>query len=322
VVAFTATRSAYSWSDSCSLQLPVAKLKQLRRLDLENLKVQLNRGSKSRRGASLTETSPVLTQLQELSMRMCPLSVQLASHLLGATALTKLHWEHVMPFNDNTGPVIAHTGWNTQRARQGLSVLWHQLQLLQQLPKLSELKLAGYLPTAAGIAVLGKLQHLQHFSLRLQDYSEDHEPCARALLAALQHLTQLQHLELHVCGLCTGQPQASMFSALTASTQLTTLSVTDGVLAPVPQAAFGHMFPSGHVLPKLMVLCFGSRFIAGYRPHCVEAAQVARIAASCPALQELFLLKVTPEGFDVSCLQQLPPCVKRVEGLAWIRPAP
>jgi hypothetical protein len=59
----------------------------------------------------------------------------------------------------------------------------------------------------------------------------------------------------------------------------------------------------------------------GFR-HCVEAAQVARIAASCPALQELTLQGVTPPGFRVSCLQQLPQGVRTVEGLGWTRPSP
>ena len=45
---------------------------------------------------------------------------------------------------------------------------------------------------------------------------------------------------------------------------------------------------------------------------CVEAAQVAMIAASCPALEELTLHGVTPQGFDVSCLQQLPQSVRTV----------
>jgi hypothetical protein len=55
--------------------------------------------------------------------------------------------------------------------------------------------------------------------------------------------------------------------------------------------------------------------------HCVEAAHVAMIAASCPALQQLTLQRVTPDGFDVSCLAQLPLGVTRVEGLDWTRPA-
>ena len=320
VVSFTAMRADSSWSGSRPLQPPVAKLKQLRSLDLENVKVQLVGVAKRRRGAPLTGASAV-PQLQELRLSRCQLSVQLSSHLLSAEALKKLHWEHVTPYTDNTDPVIAHPGWDTQRQIQGLPILWHHLQLLQQLPKLSELKLAGYLPIAAGIARLGSFQHLQRFSLTLQTYSETlHEPCARALLAALQHLTQLQDLELSLCGLCTIESQAPEFSALTASTQLTALSVTDGILAPIPQAAYGTMFPSRHVRPNLQVLRIES--MSGSRSHCVDEAQVARIAAGCPALQQLTLLDVTPQGFDVSCLLQLPLGVTRVEGLGWTRPAP
>jgi hypothetical protein len=134
--------------------------------------------------------------------------------------------------------------------------LWHQLQLLQQLPKLSELQLAGYLPTAAGITPLSNLQHLQHFTLRLQDRSADHPAIVQELPAALQRLTQLQRLELNYCELPIMRPQEGSlqcFSALTASTQLTSLSITDCGM-PVPKAAFDHMFPPGHVLPNLRVL--------------------------------------------------------------------
>ena len=72
---------------------------------------------------------------------------------------------------------------------------------------------------------------------------------------------------------------------------------------PVPQAAFDHMFPSGPELPNLKTLRLVSTQAIGC-PHCVEAAQVARIAASCPALQGLQLQKVTPGAFDTSCLPQ------------------
>jgi hypothetical protein len=54
----------------------------------------------------------------------------------------------------------------------------------------------------------------------------------------------------------------------------------------------------------------------------VEAAEIARIAASCPALQQLNLWNMTPTGFDTSCLAQLPPGVTRVEGHNWEWPAP
>jgi hypothetical protein len=43
------------------------------------------------------------------------------------------------------------------------------------------------------------------------------------------------------------------FAALTASTQLTALDLLVIYAMPVPQEAFGYMFPSGRVLPNLKV---------------------------------------------------------------------
>jgi hypothetical protein len=150
------------------------------------------------------------------------------------------------------------------------------------------------------------------------------EQGARALLSAVQHLTQLRHLEVFGCKLDTAQSQplsqqqgqgCECFSALTASSQLTALHITE-IGMPVPQAACQHMFNPRRVLPHLKVL-----FLSGSRP-CVGAAQIASIAASCPVLQQLTLLGVTHRrSFDCSCLLQLPPGVARVEGLGWTRPA-
>jgi hypothetical protein len=162
---------------------------------------------------------------------------------------------------------------------------------------------------------------------------------SRALLAALQPLTQLQHLALYRCRLHLVDPQPEQegggyqcFSALTASTQLTALDLVEYAIPPVPQAAFEHMFLPGRVLPHLKVLGLTSsnlrlkwakiieptpRMPAGYKRH-VEAAQVAMIAASCPALQEVKLQGVTAEDFDVGCLKQLPVGVKTVD-LGWSR---
>jgi hypothetical protein len=110
------------------------------------------------------------------------------------------------------------------------------------------------------------------------------------------------------------------FSALTASSQLTALILAGSGNGnrPVPQEAFQHMFPPGQVLPQLKQLSLHGH--PGL--PCVEAAQVAMIAASCPALQKLTLQFVTPVGFDVSCLAQLPPSVTEVKGLGWTRPVP
>ena len=180
----------------------------------------------------------------------------------------------------------------------------------------------------SGLSCLTRLQEL-----RLSDivYAGDSvQQRARELLAALQQLTQLQHLQLNSCHLHTLEPhpdnqlqqqefdRLSCFSALTASTQLTALILKQWNHVPVPQAAFDHIFPGDCVVPHLKVLSLTSY---GFR-HCVEAAQVARIAASCPALQELTLQGVTPRGFDVSYLMQLPLGVERVEGLGWTRPSP
>ena len=91
----------------------------------------------------------------------------------------------------------------------------------------------------------------------------------------------------------------------------------------MPKAAFNHMFPAGRTLSSLKVLDLSRTGSYRDSPPCVEAAQVAMIAASCPALQKLKLQGVTPWGFDSSCLSQLLPRVTQVEGLGWwVRPAP
>jgi hypothetical protein len=122
----------------------------------------------------------------------------------------------------------------------------------------------------------------------------------------------------------TSQPQQQgpfykPFSALTASTQLTALHLQEGWTVPIPQAAFEHMFSLGYVLPhlkELYIIC------ESVRKPCVDVGQIAMIAASCPALQQLRLRGATPERFDVSCLAQLPPGVTEVKGCCWTRLVP
>jgi hypothetical protein len=216
------------------------------------------------------------------------------------------------------------------------AAVWQRLQLLPQLSDLTQQRLHrnnnlhNNVYSAADIAPLSNLRSLQRLDLRLATpFDKVDESTARALLSALQHLTQLQHLQLYDMALdrVTAQHQQQgeshyCFSALTASTQLTALHIENvmGLLVPpsLPEAAVQHMFPPGHVLPHLKVLRLDLR---GGWP-CVDAAQVAMIAASCPALQQLELSSVTPKGFDVSCLAKLPSGVTKVEGLNWTRPLP
>jgi hypothetical protein len=252
-------------------------------------------------------------------------AVELLSQLLSATGLTSLDWSSVFLCSE-----ISPSAEDLPQ-EQVLAVMWQHLQLL---PKLSKLKLHINRLTLADsvsetISPLSTLQHLHHFSFRGDQptavCSVVHRAVAKALLAALQHLTQLQHLELRGCHLDWATFQQGMgyqfFSFLTASTQLTALAVNGGFAVPVPQVAFDHMFPSGRVLPNLKALRL-ERLAHFTTDLCVEAAQVARIATSCPALKEVKLSGVTHPAFDTSCLAQLPPGVTRVEGLDWARPTP
>jgi hypothetical protein len=271
-------------------------------------------------GPQSSSAAAVLPQLQDLKLFDCKLNAQLLIHFLSVSGLSKLQWQHVQLFRDREGDLTEGEVY---------AILWQQLQLLPQLSELHHLD--GRL-TAADIAPLSTLQHLQHLNVRRLDYLWEGfgptESGPTPLLAALQHLTQLQHLELNTCTLYLSAPQTQQqggsyqcFSALTASTHLTALIIR-GDYEPVPKAAFQHMFPAGWTLPDLQVL----RLSSEKRKHCVEAAHIAMIAASCPALQEFCLWRVTAKGFDVSCLSQLPagvttvPGVTSSPGVEWCRP--
>ena len=289
------------------LQLHVPKFTQLRSLQLYDVKAQLP-------AQEMSDCATVLPQLQKLGLRFCNLTVQLASQLLSATTLTSLQWERVN---------LHKRDWTEElQPQEGAAILLQQLQLL---PSLASLQLACSDMTAADIAPLSNLHNLQR--LTLDSPTKGSPTDVRALLAALQHLTQLQHLELRECQLHRAEalpgPQHEVhqcFSALTASTQLTALVLANRKYNVLPQAAFKHMFPAGRMLEELKALCLDSDRQMSH--FCVEAAQVAVIATSCPQLQQLRLVGVTGKGFDTGCLLQLPPGVTRVEGLDWVRPAP
>jgi hypothetical protein len=250
----------------------------------------------------------MLPCLQELRVKDCELTVPLLSQLLSATTLTKLHWDCSQPnlYHDDTWADKLPIG-------QAYALIWQRLQLL---PQLSELTLHVGGLTAAEIAPLSNLQHLQRFELD-NNWLVDDDSGPRQLLAALQHLTQLRHLQLqgtapHMVSAQTEQQGASYqvscqcFSALTASTQLTALILQNNRGMPTPQAAFNYLFPPGRILPHLKVLHLTGQ-------PCVQAAQVEMIVASCPALKEVMLEGVTYKGFDISCLAQLPLNRMRVE---------
>jgi hypothetical protein len=323
VVGLTTRLSTASlrWRVKDLLALPVQKLTQLRRLELYQLKVYSSAaGSTSSAAGSTSSAAVTLPRLQELRLHCCELTVQLLSQLLSTTALTKLHLACV--------PKLYSSNTWIEQLEQGpaFSILWQRLQLLPQLSELTlEVASASSL-TAADIAPLSSLQHLQRFDFitrsklpTLQWFVEDEISVHRELLAALQHLTHLRHLQLHGSAAAQQGDSYQCFSALTASTQLTAMELLNTHGMPFPQTAFNHIFPPARVLPHLKVL-----HLHGCQP-CVEAAQILRVAASCPALQQLELVGVTPDDFDDSCLLQLPIGVMEVtypdKDHCWFRPA-
>jgi hypothetical protein len=162
---------------------------------------------------------------------------------------------------------------------------------------------------------LGSMTWLRELDIEGPRYANGDRWAPGELLTALQHLTQLQHLGLRNCKLYQDAPwqrqeaNCRCFAALTASTQLTSLVLTQLCFMPIPQVAFEHMFPAGHVLPHLKDVLIRTDHTSPEQ-YCVEAAEVAKLTASCPALQVLGLVDVTPLSFGThECLLQLLPDV-------------
>ena len=152
--------------------------------------------------AAAAAAAPVLQQLRDLRLHNCRLPLQLASELLSATTLTKLQWQLVTLHSQ------AVSGYGGHWARQltPSEVQAHLWQWVQQLPHLSELQLGAFSLQSGDVSPLSNLQDLRSLTVQLNVYSGQ-STVARELLTALQHLTQLQHLELRQCRLHLAQPQ-------------------------------------------------------------------------------------------------------------------
>jgi hypothetical protein len=151
-----------------------------------------------------------------------------------------------------------------------------------------------------------------------------------ALLAVVGELKLLHELKLVVDFRDDGDEQdveveavpSAAFAALTASSQLRVLHVElshdTEVALPGPDV-LRHMFPAGRRLGQLHTLVLGSVQYCTSQWR-VPLAALARIAASCPAVQTLSLVDVFEEGrqrrllplLDLTMLSSL-----RVGGAAW-----
>lgn len=180
------------------------------------------------------------------------------------------------------------------------------------------------------------LRHLTLHSLHRQLIQAVAGYSPAELLEVLQTFIQLQHLELHDCGLHTLLPLPAQqqhaagvggeghqqqqqqqqgyhrFAALTASSQLTALKISQTSTDPLPAAAaLDYMFSSGRVFNSLRVVAVNkwTCFSISSKHLAVDASNVAGIARCCPYLQELSLARVTDDTFDYSCVLQLPPAL-------------
>lgn len=189
---------------------------------------------------------------------------------------------------------------------------------------LSQLRLLELSKVTVHVSVLSSMNHLQQ--LVIDSGTLEFEAAAvdgpvTALLAVVGKLALLQQLKL----VLTVEPEAvpsAAFSALTASSQLRVLHVelTREVPVPVPGPdVLQHMFPAGRRLAQLHTLVLGSAQQMNSQ-WVMPPADVARIAASCPALHTVSLVDVlAPGGGDSLCalLHLTSVSSLRVGGTAW-----
>jgi hypothetical protein len=136
-------------------------------------------------------------------------------------------------------------------------------------------------------------------------------------MSALAQLKRLRSLQLFRTGLgALDEQQLQAFSALTASSQLSSLIAYGQGPQPLPRGAVRHMLPPGRVLQALKVLrvecCDNTDAADSFDADawCVDAADIDSISAACPNLQTLKLccvVRATPEVVSsLGRLQRLP----------------
>jgi hypothetical protein len=136
-------------------------------------------------------------------------------------------------------------------------------------------------------SILLHMQQLQH--LEISNMTSDG---LVTLLNALESMKQLQHLCLNAPAWAPMQPlqgeAMQQYAALTASSQLTRLDLTydEHLLA---DGVAQYMFAEGKQLPHLKVLWFGLEdYDCSDLPLPIGEGDLARIAAACPALEQLW----------------------------------
>jgi hypothetical protein len=187
---------------------------------------------------------------------------------------------------------------------------------------LQELELRGCLLNPALLEGLTGLRKLQLACCLLPDRHTG----KRALLRALQRLTQLQVVHVFEQWMRTGAPpgvppEPELFAALTSSAHLKWLELRHEDDQPLPPGALQHMFPEGCSKPQLLGLCItgdesigwnmsGNDYESSLDPDewCVGGVDrdLSYVAAACPMLRHLELSCVVQQGATFVGFQQLP----------------
>lgn len=165
--------------------------------------------------------------------------------------------------------------------------------------------------TSKTLACLSQLQHLQ---LRA-GYIRGAEDGYAELLSGLQQLSQLTTLAFIACMMDTEEtyPVAAAFSALTASSKLRNLTISECML---PEGIWQHVFPTGRRLPHLTSLDIShpkdeddsedsSEDAEDPCEDPVAAPDAEYLVRCCPGLLSLNMLGLQSSTESLATLQEL-----------------
>lgn len=160
-----------------------------------------------------------------------------------------------------------------------------------QLSALRHLKLSSCSMSPGILARTPQLQSLQLYNCTLLPRgpnSWSQPEGVAALLTALPALACLQDLQLLYLKLDSARPPFNAFSALTASSQLTSLQVEGYCRPALPQGALPHCLPDNKQLPQLRKLILGQdQDDAPLGRAYMEGEELTRIFRCLPNLEEL-----------------------------------